>query len=1438
MIIEIVVPNDSLKGAINLGDFSQIVELQKIIWKNDTKNASFVFKRLDNWTKEIETKFYENIRSILKDVTFSYEIKVEEPVQFTSHDIFAYLKQKHGNILPLGMNENEFKIDANNLIIETSSILCGMLEKNRKDLERVLQVFFSQGLKGISLKVKSNKKSKNILPIQRKVKVSEDVLNNRSIPKKIKQKKNKKKKELPEGVLFGYKIKDKPLDVKEISMEYEGPMVVWGRVFYIQEVKNYTRDGEEKGILSFFITDEIDALEVSVFFSVDEWNPAVIKTGDYLKIKGKISFYNGEQQLMARSINSYSPQIVADEIEEEKEKRVELHLHSKMSAGDGLIDLEDLFKMSKQLGLASFAVTDHGVLHSYPQIASLSKKYDLPAIYGVEGYLIIEERGKIIWQGSYPEKLYENMKLKELEYVVFDLETTGFSPQDCQIIEIGAVKIKNMAITDRFSCFVKLEKGRDLPYKITKLTGITLRDLQGGLEEKEALSQFKDFCGEAILVAHNAEFDYNFIQARSRYYELSSFSNWALDTLRFSQYVLPENKKFDLKTLSNYFKVDLINHHRAVDDAGATYLIFKELLKLGWENRTLSELTTTLVSDWERIRPYHVVVLVKNQSGIRDLYELVSLAHVDYFYKKPLFLEKKLLEIYKQGNLLLGTACVEGELIQNYLRGADEEKLKEIIKKYDYVELQPLSNNQFLLQKGTFNFSQSLRKMNEYLYKLAKEMGKLVVATSDAHILTPEENLARQILLAGKGFKDVDTMEPLPVWKTSQLLEEFSYLGEEIAREIVIDNPFKIKEQIADGIYPIPPDFCPPIIDGADEEIKNLSYTKLHKVYGENPPQFIKDRLERELKSIIGNGFAVLYLIAHKLVKKSNEDGYLVGSRGSVGSSLVAWAMDITEVNPLPPHYLCPQCKKVEFSNEAPMGLDLPPKKCESCNVEMERTGFDIPFEVFMGFEGDKTPDIDLNFSGEYQHVIHKFTEELFGKDYVFRAGTISAVQNNIAFGYVKKYFEERNIHKRKAYIQLLIPKILGVKNTTGQHPGGLMVVPRDKSIYDFTPVQYPANKKESGSLTTHFDYHSIHDNLVKLDLLGHDNPTFIREIEKLTNYQVPIEKLNDPKMLSLFNENKALDLDTSLGPIPDFLKGSGTLGIPEFGTVFVKGVLQQTNPKTVDELVKISGLSHGTDVWRNNGQDLIEAGTATLKEIICARDDIMNYLIEKGLPPKEAFTIMERVRKGKGLTEEQLELMRKNEVPEWYIESCQKIKYMFPKAHAVAYVLMSLRIAYYKVYFPAEFYTDLFYLKRDSFNSILISKGLQEVMNYYKALVEKKSQRNTTKTEENEISLLEIVMEAYYRGIKFGKVDLDHSDSIKFILKKEENLIIPPFCTVAGLGESVANKIVEERHKAPFSSIKDFKSRTSCTQTVINLLKEEGIFKGMDEDDQISLLF
>ena len=1151
-------------------------------------------------------------------------------------------------------------------------------------------------------------------------------------------------------------------------------VAIKGRVIEAEDQE--LRNG--KTLYMMNVSDGNGALMCKVF--LDDMNKDDVikatKKGTYIKVQGDLinNYKTFDLELNVTAIEKAQAPRVEDTAEV---KRVELHAHTQMSSMDGMVPVGELVSRAASWGHKAIAITDHGVVQAFPDAMNAGKKNGIKIIYGVEAYLVDDDTDTIV-----------NANDRDLDqtFVVFDIETTGLSPHSDNLTEIGAVKVQNCEIVDSFSTFVNPKM--DISYQIQELTRITNEMVKDAPSLEEALPKFLEFAKDSVLVAHNADFDTGFIYQKCQQLGLE-YNFEKVDTLTLARIINTNLKRFSLDKVCKEMGVVLAGHHRAVNDAQATAEVFikyleifkkKGINKLSDVNRVYGKV------DYEKLRPSHATIYAQNQTGLKHLYQLITDSHIEHLYGNPRILKSLLLE--KREGLIVGSACSSGELYNAVVRHKSEKEIEKILELYDFIEIMPLENNMYLVESGELKSVEELKEINKKLVKLGEQYDKPVVATGDVHMLDAKDAIYRTIIKYSQGYGRKSKSERLYFRTTDEMLEEFSYLGKDKAYEVVVTNSNLIAD-IFEDIKPIPDETYPPRIEGSDKELRSMCYEKARRIYGEPLPDIVVKRLERELNSIIGNGYAVMYIIANKLVAKSLSDGYLVGSRGSVGSSFAATMSDITEVNPLPAHYVCPNpdCKHSEFFaiGEWGSGVDLPPKKCPDCGTQMIKDGHDIPFEVFLGFEGDKEPDIDLNFSGTYQPTIHKYTEELFGEGYTFRAGTIGTVKDKTAYGYVKKYSEEQFLDMTAAEMDWLSKGCTGVKRTSGQHPGGVMVVPDYKDIHDFTPVQYPANDKECGVKTTHFDYHSISGRILKLDILGHDGPTIIRMLEDMTGIKITDIPLDDPETMSLFTSTKALGVTEE-----DIGTPVGSLAIPEFGTKFTRQMLIDTKPTTFAALVRISGLSHGTDVWVNNAQDLVRANVIGIKDVISTRDDIMNYLIFKGLRPKLAFTIMENVRKGRGLKPEFIEEMKANNVPDWYIGSCQKIKYMFPKAHAVAYVMTSFRIAYCKVNYPEAFYATYFTTKVEDFDVDLVTRGLDAVRAKMERIRELGN--SATAKENNQYTILEVVVEMLCRGIEMEKVDIYRSHPTDFQLDGDKK-ILPPMVALQGMGENAALSIARE---------------------------------------------
>jgi len=1229
-------------------------------------------------------------------------------------------------------------------------------------------------------------------------------------------------KKVDNEVIFGKNQIGEIIKIEDIADDEFGKVTVEGDIFAVEHkeipARNFWR-------LSFDVTDYTGSVRVNKIASSDEAAEIMdaIKPGKHVIVHGSMTYDRYAQDTVLKAQNLLSAE-KKERADKAQEKRVELHLHTNMSAMDGMSATKDLIARAAKWGHKAIAITDHGVVQAYPDAMNAAKKHDIKIIYGVEAYFVNNQATIRALTGKSEQRLEEDV-------VCFDIETTGLNNKTEEITEIAATVLRNGELAETFHTYVNPQK--PIPEKITQLTGISDATVKNAPTIDVALREFLDFVGNRVLAAHNAEFDIGFLKVACD--RLGIDYNFVyLDSLAMARALLPNLDKHKLNIVAAALKLPSFQHHRAADDAATVaYMLarFFDMLKEKCNTGALSEINLDLTglapgNMPAKTRPYHMIILVKNYIGLKNLYKLVSLAHLKYFKKRPI-IPRSVLDEYREG-LIIGSACEAGELYSAVVAGRPEEELVEIAKYYDYLEIQPVGNNEFMIPKGIVSSIEGIRDFNRTIMRLAEKLNLPVVATGDVHFLDPHDEVYRRVLMAGQGFSDADNQAPLYLKTTEEMLEEFSYLGQDVAYKVVVENTNMIADMCED-ILPIPKEQYPPSIEGSKDELVSMCHKRVHELYGDDLPPLVKERMDYELDKITTHGFDVMYMIAQKLVYRSNQDGYLVGSRGSVGSSFVAFLSGITEVNALPPHYRCPNCKNAIFMENMGFGagVDMEDRVCEKCGTPYLKDGFDIPFATFLGFDGDKAPDIDLNFSGEYQSKAHKQTIEIFGEGHVFRAGTISAVMDRTAYGYAKKYLEERGITVSKAEENRLAVGCTGIKRTTGQHPGGVMIVPREKEIYDFTPVQHPADDPNSDIITTHFDYHSIHDNLLKLDLLGHDDPTMIRMLENLTGVDAKKIPLDDPETMSIFTSINALGIDED--PI---LGVTGSVAIPEFGTKFVREMLIDTQPKTFDELVRISGLSHGTDVWLDNAQTLVQNKVANLKQVICARDDIMLYLISKGVQPKLSFTIMESVRKGKGLKPEWEEEMRAHDVPEWYVDSCKKIKYMFPKAHAVAYVMMAFRIAWFKVHKPKAFYSAYFSIRAKGFDASVMTHGDNVVVNK----IEELSRRDKISAAEKDMLVtLEVCHEFYRRGLKFDDMDLYKSDAVDFIIT--ENGLLPPFTSIPGLGEVAARSIMEQRKIREFLSVEEMQSRCAkVSKAVVELLDENGALGNIPKSSQMSL--
>ena len=1225
-------------------------------------------------------------------------------------------------------------------------------------------------------------------------------------------------------------ISDPLVKITDLNAE-SGNVCIDGEILGMEDKE--TKTG--KVILSINIYDGTSTMTCKAFLPGKNAKNIVKRLGKTKAVKlagrAQMDAFSNELTIMANTIVESTPLPKTTREDKSEVKRVELHMHTKMSAMDAMTSATDLIKRAMSWGMKSIAITDHGVVQAFPEAYHLLGRDnpDMKVIYGVEAYLVPDKEKSV--------KNPRGQVLADATYCVLDLETTGISITTEKITEVGIMKVKNGEVIDEFEIFVNPEK--PIPQRVVEVTNITDEMVKDAETIDKVFPKILEFVGDSIIVAHNASFDVGFLKHNAKLlgYE---FNNTYIDTLPLAKDLFPDLKKYKLGKIADSLGIEVDVAHRALADVDTTVKVFNVMLKKLKDKgiNTVDEIDSATKDpeaqkeEFKKQRSYHAIILAKNYVGLRNLYKLVSISHLNYFYKNPRIL-KSIYKKYSEG-LILGSACEAGELYQAIELGKSDEEIENIARDYDYLEIQPIGNNEFLVRNGVVPDREYLKDINRKIVELGEKLGKLVVATCDVHFMDPQDEIYRRILEAGQGYKDADEQAPLYLRTTEEMLKEFEYLGEEKAYEVVVTNTNKVSD-MCDRIDPISPEKCPPHIPGCEEDIKNIAYKKAHELYGDPLPEIVQTRLDKELNSIISNGYSVMYIIAQRLVWKSNEDGYIVGSRGSVGSSLVAFMTGITEVNSLQPHYRCPKCKYSEFDDYGVgNGFDLPDKDCPKCGTKMAKDGMDIPFETFLGFNGDKEPDIDLNFSGEYQAKAHKYTEVIFGKGTTFKAGTVGTVAEQTAFGYVKKYYEERNIPINKAEIARISVGCQGIKRTTGQHPGGIIVVPKGREIYEFTPVQHPADDPNSDIITTHFDYHSIDGNLLKLDILGHDDPTVIRMLQDITGVAPTDVPLDDKETMSIFSSTKAL------GVTPEQIHSEvGTYGIPEYGTKFARGMLLDTHPTTFDELIRISGLSHGTDVWLGNAQSLIEQGIVTLQQAICCRDDIMIYLMKKGLPPDKSFKIMEAVRKGKVAKgkepkwkDEYIPLMLEHDVPEWYIKSCEKIKYMFPKAHAAAYVTNAFRIAWFKVHIPLAYYAAFFTIRAKAFDAEVMINGKEKVKNKMKEI--EMMGNNATPKDKDMYDDLELVLEMYERGLRFLPIDLYKSHATKF--QVEGDSLRPPLNSIAGLGNVAAEGIMKARQEEKFMSIDDLKIRSKVGDSVTELLRQFGCLEGMSQSNQLSL--
>ena len=1374
-------------------------------------------------------------------VKYSEEVNIR-PIEEELKNIVYSLAKKYP-ALKTAVNNSEYEVVGNIINFNFKIPVAGFLKTMEYDkkINKVIKHMYDKqyninfvdklGSEEIA-KIVENKRANEMAYIKQEIK-SIQSNNAPELPKIAPENKQEFRAEGDDKKANSLLIVGRNANIKEPAVKIIDITPNEGRVALQGEVSNIEAKELRSGktLISFDLYDGSTSMTCKVFCKPGDDVEVLpkLKNAKGVKLVGSAGYsnYSHEVELIANNI------IETDGIRKTKRqdkaevKRVELHMHTQMSQMDAMSSAKDLIKRAMSWGMKSIAITDHGVVQSFPEAHKLLGRDnpDMKIIYGVEGYLAPDKKPSVT-----------NIKGQSIDttYCVLDLETTGFSPVTEKITEIGVMKIKDGKVIDKFSTFVNPEKS--IPMRVVEVTKITDDMVRTAETIEKVFPKMLEFIEGSVLVAHNAEFDIGFLKHNARFLGYD-FDFTYLDTLSLAQEIFPDFKTYKLGRIAKNLGIKVEVAHRALDDVDTTVKVFNIMLeKLKERGAETLEDIDIYASDeeskmqaYKKVKTNHVIILAKNYVGLKNLYKLVSYSHLDYFYKKPRIL-KSMLKKYSEG-LIIGSACSEGELFQAILLGKSEEEIENIAKFYDYLEIQPLGNNDYLIRQEQVPNKEYLEQINKKIISLAEKFDKPVVGTGDVHFLDPEDEIYRRILEAGQGFKDADDQAPLYLRTTEEMLEEFAYLGREKAYEIVVTNTNKIAD-MCEPISPISPEKCPPHIDGCEQTIKDIAYDKAHELYGDPLPEIVQARLDRELDSIIKNGFSVMYIIAQKLVWKSNEDGYLVGSRGSVGSSFVANMTGITEVNALPPHYRCSKCKHSDFSDYGyKIGFDLPDKVCPVCNEKLVKDGIDIPFETFLGFNGDKEPDIDLNFSGEYQAKAHKYTEVIFGKGTTFKAGTIGTIAEKTAFGYVKKYYEEKNIMINKAETIRISGGCTGIKRTSGQHPGGIIVVPKGREIFEFCPVQHPADDSNSDIITTHFDYHSIDQNLLKLDILGHDDPTVIRMLQDITGVDPKDIPMDDKETMSIFSSTEALGVTS--GQINSKV---GTFGIPEFGTKFVRGMLVDTKPKIFSDLIFISGLSHGTDVWVGNAKDLIDQGIVTLSEAICTRDDIMIYLIKKELPPGDAFKIMELVRKGQALKNpakwaEYEALMRAHEVPEWYIDSCKKIKYMFPKAHAAAYVMMAFRIAWFKVHIPQAYYATYFSIRAKAFDAEFMIFGKEKVKEKMKEI--EIMGYDAAPKDKDMYDDLEIVLEMYERGFRFLSIDLYKSHAIKF--QVEEDGIRPPINSISGMGNVAAEGISNASKEKPFNSVEDVRKRSKIGNAAIELLRKFDCLNGLPESDQMS---
>lgn len=1425
-------------------------KIEKINLFKKTNKLEIDLKALEHIAIKELLDFENYLKSRFSIETIEIDLKHEESVELPSieaswKNIVEYMSYKYPLTKVLLQNS---KVQLQDKLVIVTICVTGVDFLNARGFDKVLEDTL-KSLYGKTYKVKylEDIKEEEIQKIEQKSKMTEKYEIEKAISEaqaaleEQEEQEREEKKEIEEQVsskdlpqeepeektplILGRNanIKDTIVKVADVSID-SGKIALEGEI--INTDSRELKSG--KFLVMFDLYDGTSTITCKAFVEAEKAKIVLARLLDAkgVRISGTAQFdpFAKELGIIANVIVETPGKKKQERQDLAKEKRVELHMHTQMSQMDGMTSATDLIKRAMKWGWKSVAITDHGVVQAFPEAHKLLGRDnpDMKIIYGVEAYLVPDRTPSV----SFPKG-----QDIDTEYCVLDIETTGLSFRTEKITELGAVIYKNGEVIKEFECFVNPEK--PIPQEVVEVTHITDEMVKDAETIETVLPKFLEFIGDRIIVAHNADFDVGFIKYNAEKLGIK-LGNTYIDTLRLAKDLFPDYKKYKLGIIADNLGIKVDVAHRALDDVITLVKVFKVMQDM------LKEKGAKIVedidkigegkADFKKLPSYHAIILAKNYVGLKNLYKLVSFSHLNYFYKKPKIL-KSLYKQYSEG-LILGSACEAGELYRAIVAGKSDEEIEQIAKDYDYLEIQPNGNNMFMVRNGTVPDVEALQDINKKIVALGEKLGKLVVATCDVHFMDPQDEIYRRILQAGQGYDDADEQAPLYLRTTNEMIEEFKYLGLDKAYELVVTNTNKIAD-MCEQISPISPEKCPPHIEGCEKEIEDIAMNRAKELYGDPLPQIVRERLDKELQSIIKNGFSVMYIIAQKLVWKSNEDGYIVGSRGSVGSSFVANMTGITEVNSLPAHYRCPNCKYSDFSDYGyKNGFDLPDKECPKCGHSLDKDGMDIPFETFLGFNGDKEPDIDLNFSGEYQAKAHRYTEVIFGKGTTFKAGTIGTVADKTAFGYVKKYYEERGIPINSAEAVRLAKGCTGIKRTTGQHPGGIIVVPKGREIYEFCPVQHPADDPNSDIITTHFDYHSIDQNLLKLDILGHDDPTVIRMLQDITGIDPTKIPLDDKETMSIFSSTDAL------GVTPEQIHSEvGSYGVPEFGTKFVRGMLLDTKPKTFDELIRISGLSHGTDVWLGNAQSLIEEGTVTLDQAICCRDDIMIYLIKKGLEPNPAFKIMETVRKGKALKDpakwaEYTKMMKEHDVPDWYIKSCEKIKYMFPKAHAAAYVTNAFRIAWFKVHEPLAYYAAYFSIRAKAFDSDVMCHGKEKVRNKMKEI--ELMGNSATQKDKDMYDDLEIVWEMYERGFEFLPIDLYKSDSKNFLI--DDGKIRPPLNSIPGLGNVAADSIVDARKDGRFMSIDDLKIRSRAGKSVIEMLTNAGCLAGMSQSNQMSL--